>query len=84
MTDIVDRLRAYAEANDMTGLYTEASCAYDAIQEIERLRNQKKELLDMVLENLENEYPEYKLKYERFNRRYKSEREYLIEEFRDD
>jgi hypothetical protein len=38
-TDIVDRLRGYAEANDMAGLYTEASCAYDAIQEIERLRS---------------------------------------------
>lgn len=31
MTDIVDRLRAYAEVSDMTGAYTEANCAYDAI-----------------------------------------------------
>jgi hypothetical protein len=31
MTDIIDRLRGYAEVNDMTGAYTEANYAYDAI-----------------------------------------------------
>ena len=38
MTDIVDRLKAYAECNDASGLYTEANCAYDAIETIEKLR----------------------------------------------
>ena len=38
MTDIVERLRAYAEINEHTGAYTEANCAFDAIAEIERLR----------------------------------------------
>lgn len=38
MTDIVDRLRVYAEINDGSGLYTEAKCAYDAIDEIITLR----------------------------------------------
>lgn len=40
MTDIVDRLRAYAEVNEASGLYTEANCAWDAIEEIERLRKE--------------------------------------------
>ena len=39
MTDIVDRLRGYAEVSDITGAYTEANCAYDAIEEIKRLRS---------------------------------------------
>ena len=34
MTDIVERLRAYAEINEHTGAYTEANCAFDAIAEI--------------------------------------------------
>ena len=38
MSDIVDRLKGYAEANEGTGLYTEAKCANDAIKEIEKLR----------------------------------------------
>jgi uncharacterized protein (DUF302 family) len=38
MTDIVDRLQAYAVANDACGLYIEANCVYDAIEEIQRLR----------------------------------------------
>ena len=38
MTDIVDRLQAYAVANDACGLYIEANCVYDAIEEIKRLR----------------------------------------------
>ena len=37
--DIVDRLRAYAEASDMLGAYTEANCAYDAIKVIEDMRS---------------------------------------------
>lgn len=40
MTDIVERLRAYAEINEHTGTYTEANCAFDAIAEIERLREE--------------------------------------------
>lgn len=36
--DIVDRLTAYGEANDLLGLYTEANAAYDAIDIIKRLR----------------------------------------------
>jgi len=39
MTDIIDRLRGYAEVSDITGAYTEANCAYDAIEEIKRLRS---------------------------------------------
>lgn len=42
--DIIDRLQAYAEANEMTGLYTEANCAYDAIEEIKKLRERILEL----------------------------------------
>jgi hypothetical protein len=42
--DIVDRLRAYAEENDLTGAYTEANCAFDAIAEIERLRDALKKI----------------------------------------
>lgn len=38
MTDIVDRLKAYAEINNDLGLYTEANCAYDAIETIQKLR----------------------------------------------
>lgn len=38
MGDIVDRLKAYADINDGLGAYTEANCAYDAVAEIERLR----------------------------------------------
>ena len=36
MSDIIDRLRAYAEISEITGAYTEANCAYDAIEEIGR------------------------------------------------
>lgn len=39
--DIIDRLQSYAEANEITGLYTEANCAYDAIEEIKKLRQEK-------------------------------------------
>lgn len=38
MTDIIDRLKAYADINEEFGAYTEANCAYDAIEEIKRLR----------------------------------------------
>jgi len=39
MTDIVKRLQAYAETSDICGAYIEANCAYDAIEEIQRLRS---------------------------------------------
>lgn len=42
--DIIDRLQSYAEANEITGLYTEANCAYDAIEEIKKLRERILEL----------------------------------------
>lgn len=45
MTDIVERLRAYAEINEHTGAYTEANCAFDAIAEIERLRRALEDIL---------------------------------------
>lgn len=48
MTDIVDRLKAYADINDRLGAYTEANCAYDAIQEIEKLRNVADEAADEI------------------------------------
>jgi hypothetical protein len=51
--DIIDRLRAYAEACDITGAYTEANCAYDAIEEIKKLREQVSDL-EFELEMLEN------------------------------
>jgi len=38
--DIIDRLRAYAEVCDILGAYTEANCAFDAIEEIENLRKE--------------------------------------------
>lgn len=44
MADIVDRLRAYADCNEASGLYTEAKCALDAIKEIETLRSKLNEL----------------------------------------
>ena len=44
MTDIVDRLKAYAECNNAMGAYTEEKCAYDAIDEIERLRKVESDL----------------------------------------
>ena len=48
--DIIDRLRAYAEVCEITGAYTEANCAYDAIEEIKNLREKVLDLLD-ILEN---------------------------------
>jgi hypothetical protein len=42
--NIIDRLQAYAETNEITGLYTEANCAYDAIEEIKKLRERIIEL----------------------------------------
>lgn len=78
MTDIVEKLR-----QNVQWWHHDCEVRMKAATEIERLRNQKKELLDMVLENLGNEYPDYKRKYERLNRQYKSEREYLMEKFGD-
>jgi GTP cyclohydrolase III len=51
--DIIDRLRAYAEVCDITGAYTEANCAYDAIEEIKKLREQVSDL-EVELDILEN------------------------------
>ena len=48
MTDIVERLRAYAEINEHTGAYTEANCAFDAIAEIERLRKEIERLREVL------------------------------------
>lgn len=45
MTDIVDRLKAYAEVNEMLGTYTEAKCALDAAEEIQRLRSALERIL---------------------------------------
>jgi len=36
--DIVDRLKAYADVSEITGAYTEANCAQDAIKIINDLR----------------------------------------------
>lgn len=47
MTDIIDRLKAYADINENFGAYTEANCAYDAILEIQRLR----EVIDILLQS---------------------------------
>ncbi len=45
MTDIVDRLKAYAEINEQFGTYTEAKCALDAAEEIQRLREELRRIL---------------------------------------
>jgi len=45
MTDIVDRLRAYAVVSETMGLYTEANCANDAIKEIQKLRKTMERIL---------------------------------------
>lgn len=37
-SDIINRLNAYAEVNEITGAYTEAKCIHDAIHEIKKLR----------------------------------------------
>lgn len=51
--DIIDRLRAYAEVCEITGAYTEANCAYDAIEEIKKLREKVLDL-EVQLDILEN------------------------------
>jgi hypothetical protein len=43
--DIIDRLRLYGQSADAVGSYAEAECAYDAIKEIERLREARAECL---------------------------------------
>lgn len=45
MTDIVDRLKAYAEINESFSTYTEAKCALDAATEIVRLRSALERIL---------------------------------------
>jgi len=44
MTDIIDRLKGYAEVSEITGAYTEANCAYDAIEVIQNLRSALREI----------------------------------------
>lgn len=51
--DIIDRLRSYAEVCEITGAYTEANCAYDAIEEIKNLREKVLDL-EVQLDILEN------------------------------
>jgi hypothetical protein len=50
VTDVVERLKAYAECSDITGAYTEAKCVYDAIDEIERLRAENEKLKERITE----------------------------------
>ena len=59
MSDIIDRLRAYAEISEITGAYTEANCAYDAIEEIERLRTFNQELIVTFRVNMMRDCSEY-------------------------
>jgi GTP cyclohydrolase III len=59
MTDIIDRLRGYAKVSEMTGAYTEANCAYDAIEEIERLRTFNQELIVAFRVNMMRHCSEY-------------------------
>ena len=51
--DIIDRLKAYAKVCEITGAYTEANCAYDAIEEIKNLREKVLDL-EVQLDILEN------------------------------
>ena len=59
MSDIIDRLRAYAEISEISGAYTEANCAYDAIEEIERLRTFNQELIVTFRVNMMRYCSEY-------------------------
>ena len=49
MTDIINRLRAYAECSDILGAYTESKCMYEAIEYIEQLEAENKKLVEKVL-----------------------------------
>ncbi len=80
MTDIYEKLREHGCNHEH--VWVRQIC-HEAATEIERLRNQKKELLNMVLENLKNEYPEYKMRYERLKKHYITEKEYLTETYDD-
>lgn len=71
--DIIDRLTAYAQCCDASGLYTEANCMYDAIKEIKKLRDANKILGDWVLDDLKAEYPESMLQYPHNRRKYDSQ-----------
>jgi len=82
MTDIIDRLTAYAETNDMLGAYTEANCAYDAIDEIKKLREQKAKLIEELKDEIKSRYPEYALRYPHKNRKYESEMKALEEYYK--
>ena len=79
--DIIDRLNAYAEVCDITGAYTEANCAYDAIAEIKSLREKNSKLKEMVIESIKTDYPEYKLNYPHNKTKFLSEMEYIEKEF---
>jgi hypothetical protein len=51
--------------------------AQKAIKTIEKLREQRKELLEMALEALNAEFPEYKLQYERNRIKYEAQKKAL-------
>lgn len=53
MPDIIDRLKGYAEVNELLGAYTEANCLFEAIEEIKKLREKVLEL-ECELDILEN------------------------------
>lgn len=55
----------------------------DLVKQIELLKAHRRELLKMALDNLDTEYPEYKLKYDHLKRKYDNEKRYLMEKFRD-
>jgi len=54
MADIVDRLKAYAEINEQFGTYTEAKAARDAAEEIERLRQRLRQIIDDIAADIDN------------------------------
>lgn len=72
-SDIIDRLRAYAEASDVLGAYTEANCAYDAIEEIEKLRKHRADLVNLMKLEIQSNYPDYLLQYPHNLRKLESE-----------
>jgi hypothetical protein len=59
MTDIIDRLKGYADASEAMGLYTEAKCAYDAI-EIITIQRELLHLKDESLKHKEKTIASYK------------------------
>jgi hypothetical protein len=59
MADIIDRLKGYADTSEAMGLYTEAKCAYDAI-EIIRIQRELLHLKDERLMHKEKTIATYK------------------------